>query len=92
MEVPQYCASGPAEAHRSPAQVPMRRNEPRLNRRRVFVAWGEPRSNSTNYYYGIVNPTGGNPNDVDLTRAPTVAYSQEFPLKSGHRVPISAWA
>jgi len=25
-------------------------------------------------------------------RAPTVAYSQEIPLKSGHRVPISAWA
>ena len=24
------CASGPAEAHRSPAQVPMRRKEPRL--------------------------------------------------------------
>jgi hypothetical protein len=35
-----------------------------------LVAWGEPRSNSTNYYDGIVNPTGGNLNqsDVDWTR------------------------
>ncbi len=47
--------------------------------------------NSTNYYYGIVNPTGGNPSDGDWTRltacqtrrvsdlAPTVAYSPGHP-------------
>jgi hypothetical protein len=35
------CASGPAEAHRSPAQVPMRRNERRFNRQSGFKTFGK---------------------------------------------------
>jgi hypothetical protein len=71
-----------------------------------LVAWGEPRSNSTNYYNGIVNlnPTGGNQSDVDWTRlaacqdlaphsgAPAVgSYSSYCSLQSTPSA-ISAWA
>jgi hypothetical protein len=46
------------------APGPARRKNVDSTASRVFVAREEPRSNSTNYYYGIVNPTGGNQSDV----------------------------